>query len=188
MATLNKRALLTGSVGAVDSISTRKTTAFCLEANNQIAARLGGAASLVEAQAVASHGRTLVDKKIGAKVKAARQACAFAQEVISTTRVECQQITKTNALVDIDLIPVDPVVTDAKQVAVGRALRSAQAATLGIAAKTDPESPSPLAAKDGMLEKIYLAAQKQGLLAKITRPYLLMLNKAVTAQEVRKSK
>lgn len=179
MATLCKQALINGSITEVNAVTAKKTTGFCLSAANQLAARLGGAASLVEAQAKASHGEVLTEVHLGKQLAAVKQAVSNTRSTIGLTNIECDQIQQGNSIVDGDLKAVDPVISNATYRAVSEALREAQAATLGVASVTDPEAPSPLSAKQDMLAKIYLTAQKQSLLAKMNRPYLLMLNKTV---------
>lgn len=178
MATLAKQALMTGEITEINAITAQKTTSFCLSAANQLAARLGGAASLVEAQSKASHGAVLTEAKLGKKLAAVRKVISDTRAAIGLMQVECDQIQKGHSVVDGDLEPVDPSATQAMYNAVSRALRDAQAATLGIAQVTNENAPSPLTAKADMLAKIYLAAQKQNQLAKITRPYLILLNQA----------
>lgn len=178
MATLAKQALTTGGLTEINAITAQKTTGFCLSAANQLAARLGGAAALVEAQSIASHGAVLTEAKLGKMLAAVRNSISETRKVIGFTKVECEQIQKGNSVVDADLEPVDPSVSNAMYNAVSKALRDAQAATLGVAQVTNNNAPSPLTAKADMLAKIYLAAQKQNQLAKITRPYLILLSQA----------
>lgn len=188
MATLAKQALLTGEITELNDITAQKTTAFCLAAFNQLAARLGGAASLVEAQSIASHGKVLASSLLSKKIAAIRQSISKTLKVLELTKIECEQVHKKNSVVDGNLVPVDPSVSNAMFTAVGRALRSAQAATLGIAEVTNEDAPSPLSEKADMLAKIYLSAQKQSQLAKITRPYLILLNQVAAAAARRGNK
>lgn len=188
MATLAKQALLTGKITELNAITAQKTTAFCLAALNQLAARLGGAASLVEAQSIASHGRVLSSSSLHKKIAAIRQSLSKTRELLELTKIECEQVHKRNSVVNGDLKPVDTSVSNAMFKAVSCALRSAQAATLGIAAVTNEDAPSPLSAKADMLAKIYLSAQKQSQLAKITRPYLILMNQVAAAATRRGSK
>lgn len=180
MATLCKQALMTGEITAINSVTVSKTTGFCLSAGNQLAARLGGAASLVEAQAKASHGEVLTQAHLGAKLAAVKGAVSNARTVLGLTNVECQQIQTGNSVVNASLEPVDTALSNRMYSAVGKALRQAQAATLGVAEVTEVNSPSPLSEKSNMLGKIYLAAQKQTLLSKISRPYLVLLNRVTS--------
>lgn len=176
MSTLAKQALTTGKITEVNAITAQKTTSFCLSTANQLAARLGGAAALVEAQSVSSHGAVLTEAKLGKMLAAVRKVISNTRAAIGLIQVECEQIQKGNSVVDADLKPVDTSVSDAMYDAVSKALREAQAATLGVAQVTNDNAPSPLTAKADMLAKIYLAAKKQNQLAKITRPYLILLN------------
>ena len=178
MATLSKQALVNGGITEVNTVTAKKTTGFCLSTANQLAARLGGAASLVEAQAKASHGDVLTEAHLGKKLAAVKEAVSNTRTVLGLTNIECNQIQNGNSVVDNDLKAVDPTISNATYRAVSEALREAQAATLGVAQVTDPGSPSPLDAKADMLADIYLTAQKQNLLARMNRPYLLILNKA----------
>lgn len=178
MATLGKQMLMSGLLTEVNAVTAKKTTGFCLSAANQLAARLGGGASLVEAQSKASHGEVLTEAHLGKKIAAVHEAISSTRTVLGITDVECQQIQTGNSVVNGDLTPVDPGISDRTYDAVSKALREAQASTLGVAAVTEVNAPSPLTAKADMLAKLYLAAQKQTLLAKINRPYLILLNKA----------
>lgn len=185
MATLCKQALLGVSKrsNAIDKTSVLKTTAFCLQSANQLAARLGGAASLIEAQTVKSHGRLLTDKNLATKMATTLAAVKAIQDSLGDQKVECRQILKANSTVDNSLTAVDPSISDDTYKAVAKALRGAQAATLGVASVTRATAPSPLDAKAKMLANIYLTAQKQSILAKINRPYLLLLNKSIASSE-----
>lgn len=153
-----------------------KTTGFCLAASQQLAARLGGAASLVDAQSVASHGRALADRKLSSKLAAIKKVVDSTCSEVAETSEQVLQIHARNSTLNAETKPVDPAVSDLAYKVTATALRRAQAATLGIAEVTEESAPSPLAAKDNMLDQIYLAAQKQNVLAKIERPYLVMLN------------
>ena len=186
MPTLCKQALLKGAnsraAREIDKTSVLKTTAFCLGSANQLAARLGGAASLIEAQTVKSHGRLLTDTKLAAKMTATLKAVKDIQNSLGMQKVECRQIMKANSTTDT-ITAVDPAISDETYKAVAKALRGAQAATLGVAEVTKATAPSPLAAKAKMLANLYLTAQKQSILAKINKPYLLLLNKHISAAE-----
>lgn len=165
-------------VGTPDRVTIIKSTAFSLESSNQLAARLGGGASLIEAQVEASHGRLLA-AKVHNKVSAILRVCSETIAINSQVGEECRVARTLNSLVDEELRCVDPFVMTRMQFACARALRSAQAACLGIAQVTENNAPSFLDTKKTMLEKIYLAAQKQKQVALCNKPYLLMLNKVV---------
>ncbi len=175
MATLSKQVLLTGEINDTGKTAIVKTTSFCLSVQNQLAARLGGAASLVEAQTKQSHGEILAST-IADKVAAVKAACKETQEVVGLAKVTCRQMATGNSAVNSSISTVDPKVSDAAHNALAEALREAQSATLGVSSVTEPGSPSPMSAKVDMLATQYLAAKKQTLAAKIDRPYLLLLN------------
>lgn len=180
MATLCKEALLTGKISnAADPVKNKKTTVFCLESANQLAARIGGGASLIGAQSKASHGETLA-QQLKPKIDAIKKVCAQTQKTIGLTRVECTQIQQDKGTAG-NVVPIDPVVSTARFRTVEHALRRAQADTLGVAAVTEPDAPSALGVKSGMLDSLYLTALRQSLSAKINRPYLLLLNKVKSA-------
>lgn len=163
---------------ALDPVTIIKSTAFSLESSNQLAARLGGGASLIEAQVEASHGRLLA-AKVHKQVSAIQRVCSETIAINAQIGEECRVARTLNSLVNAELRCVDPAVMIKMQQACAKALRSAQAATLGIAQVTEANAPSVLDAKKTMLEKIYLAAQKQKQVALCNKPYLLMLNKVV---------
>lgn len=184
MATLLKQVVVNGRINDLSALSAKKTTGFCLSAANQLAARLGGGASLVEAQSEVSHGKTLANNHLSDKMAAIKKAVAETNEVLAKTKLECDQIQQRNSMVNADVVPVDPSVNTIVLNAVSEALRGAQAATLGIAEVTDANAPSSLEAKIKMLKKIYLAAKKQTILSIIQKPYLQLLNKVTSAEQV----
>lgn len=184
MATLLKQVVVNGRINDLSVLSAKKTTGFCLSAANQLAARLGGGASLVEAQSEVSHGKVLANDALSAKVDAIQNAIAATRKVLAKTKLECDQIQQRNSMVNADVVPVDPSINTIVINAVSEALRGAQAATLGIAEVTDANAPSSLEAKIKMLKKIYLAAKKQTILSIIQKPYLQLLNKVTSAAPI----
>ena len=182
MATLAKQALLTGRITELNAITAQKTAEFCLASMNQLAARLGGSATLIEAQSIASHGRILATAMLEHKIAAIRQAISKTRAALELTKIECDMVRLKNSVVNDDSNPVDPSVSNEMFTAVSRALRSAQAATLGVLEVTNENAPSPLTDKADMLAKIYLCAQKQNQLAKIIRPYLILMNQVAAAK------
>lgn len=162
----------------VDKASVLKTVSSTLSAENQLAARVGGSASLVEAQSVQSHGALLASKLEAMKaavIEAVKEKIAIENQI----RVECAELLKRNSALNDDIVPVDMALTSAASDAAAAALREAQEATLGVAAVTEPDSPSSLNAKANMLAKLYKAAKKQTLNAKLSRPCMLLLNKVI---------
>lgn len=184
MATLLKQVVVNGRINDLSALSAKKTTGFCLSAANQLAARLGGGASLVEAQSEVSHGKTLANSHLSDKMAAIKKAVAETNEVLAKTKLECDEIQRRNSMVNADVVPVDPSVNTIVLNAVSEALRGAQTATLGVADVTEANAPSALEDKIRMLKKIYLAAKKQTILAKIGKPYLQLLNKVTAAARV----
>lgn len=182
MATLAKQKLKGANALTVDKASVLKSLSAQLSASNQLSARLGGGASLIEAQAVQSHGELLAGQ-LKPKVEAVKKAALEAMQECGRIRVECAEILKHNSALNADVRPVGDVLSCSAYEAAAAAMREAQEATLGIASVTEPTAPSSLGDKEKMLGKLYLAAKKLTASAKIARPYMLLLNKMVAANK-----
>lgn len=153
-----------------------KSILFYVGASNQLAARLGGGASLVEAQSVESHGKALA-ARISPQVNAIREAVKETISVNTDTLVETRATRKNRSRVNDEVTPVDPAVTISMQELTAKALREAQAATLSTSTEAAAKGViAPLNSKANMLSKIYLTAKKQTIMGKINKPFVLMLN------------